>query len=280
MEEHAINTKSGEGQGVEEQGVNRRISLTDEQRYQVYEALLERSSNLKLKRKTTTIVDNLFSIPRPLVRSIWRKAMKCREQGIFVDLRSKKVQCGRQRVQVDLSQVATIPLRKRTTIRSLARELHVSRSTLHRVFKEGKIRRHSNTLKPYLRDENKRARLRYCVSMLDLATLKDHPNFIDMCYIIHIDEKWFYTTTKARRFYMLPEEEDPLRTVQNKNSIGKVMFLCALARPRYDANGNCKFDGKLGVWPFIKTISLYFIVFMLCFWNQFYFFDGTGTGKT
>lgn len=136
--------------------------------------------------------------------------MKCREQGVPIDLRSKKVLCGCQRVQVDLSQVATIPLRKRTTIRSLARELNVSRSTLHRAFKEGKIRRHSNTLKPYLRDENKKSRLRYCVSMLDSATVKDHPTFIDMSYTLHIDEKWFYTNTKAKRFYMLPEEHNPL----------------------------------------------------------------------
>lgn len=186
---------------------------------------------------------------------------------------------------MDLSQVATIPLRKRTTIRSLARELNVSRSTLHRAFKEGKIRRHSNTLKPYLRDENKKSRLRYCVSMLDSASVQDHPTFIDMRCIVHIDEKWFYTTTKTRRFYMLPEEQNPLRTMQNNNSIGKVMFLCALARPRYDADGNCTFDGKIGVWPFIKTVSLYlacynFIAFMLWFPNQFYFSGEIGTSKT
>ncbi|KAM0875427.1 hypothetical protein ACQ4PT_036816 [Festuca glaucescens] len=30
----------------------------------------------------------------------------------------------------------------------------------------------------------------------------------------------------------------------------KVMFLAAVARPRFDANGNVVFDGKLGIWPF------------------------------
>ncbi|CAN6347256.1 unnamed protein product, partial [Urochloa humidicola] len=258
IQEHAVEDlaeegQDEEGQAVEEQEViNKRTSLTDEQRVQVYEALLQRSNNLKLKRKTSITVANLFGIPRSLVRSIWRKAMKCREQGIPVDLKSKKVLSGRRKVEVDLSQVAAIPLRKRTTIRSLASELKVSRSTLHRAFKEGKIRRHSNTLKPYLKDANKKSHLRYCVSMIDPNSVQDHPTFIDMRCIVHIDEKWFYTTRKARRFYMLPEEQNPLRTVQNKNSIDKVMFLCALARPRYDANGNCTFDGKLGVWPFVK----------------------------
>jgi len=33
--------------------------------------------------------------------------------------------------------------------------------------------------------------------------------------IIHTDEKWFNTTKKTRKFYMLPEEEDPLRTIHN-----------------------------------------------------------------
>ncbi|KAL6594954.1 hypothetical protein ACP70R_048057 [Stipagrostis hirtigluma subsp. patula] len=54
---------------------------------------------------------------------------------------------------------------------------------------------------------------------------------------------------------MLPGEPDPLRTVHNKNSIDKVMFLAAIARPRYDASGNCIFDGKIGVWPFVEKVN-------------------------
>ncbi|KAE8771312.1 hypothetical protein D1007_56834 [Hordeum vulgare] len=30
----------------------------------------------------------------------------------------------------------------------------------------------------------------------------------------------------------------------------KVMFLAAVARPRFDGNGTMTFDGKLGIWPF------------------------------
>ena len=33
----------------------------------------------------------------------------------------------------------------------------------------------------------------------------------------------------------------------DKNAIGKVMFLTAVAKPRYDNQGNCTFDGKLGI---------------------------------
>ncbi|XP_039778084.1 uncharacterized protein LOC120645352 [Panicum virgatum] len=77
-------------------------------------------------------------------------------------------------------------------------------------------------------------------------------SFIGMRNIIHTDEKWFNTTKKAKRFYMLPEEEDPLRTIHNKNSIPKCMLLCAVCPPRYNAEGQCYFDGKLGIWPFVR----------------------------
>jgi hypothetical protein len=33
------------------------------------------------------------------------------------------------------------------------------------------------------------------------------------------------------------------------------MFLTAMARPRYDAEGNCTFDGKIGMWPFAEQVA-------------------------
>jgi hypothetical protein len=59
---------------------------------------------------------------------------------------------------------------------------------------------------------------------------------------------------KAKKFYMLPEEDDPLRTIHNKNSIPKCMLLCAITEPRYDAHGKCYFDGKIGIWPFVRQV--------------------------
>ena len=70
-----------------------------------------------------------------------------------------------------------------------------------------------------------------------------------------MDEKWFNITSKYKKYYMLPEEDDPHRVVQNKNSVGKVMLLSAVARPIYDDEGNCIFDGKLGVWPFVRKVQ-------------------------
>ncbi|EAZ12224.1 hypothetical protein OsJ_02110 [Oryza sativa Japonica Group] len=163
-----------------------------------------------------------------------------------------------ERVDRDWSQVATIPLNQRTTIRNLASALNIPKSVVHRAFKEGILRRHSNTLKPFLKDANKKCRLQFCVSMLDIQTVHTQPTFDDMRNVVHIDEKWFNSTKIARRFYLYggedgeDGEDEPVRLVQNKQAIDKVMFLAALARPRYDANGNCYFDGKLGIWPFVK----------------------------
>lgn len=233
----------------------RRKNLTDKQRQDIYEELLLRSNNGKMKRVTTTIVAGLFNINRCYVQAIWREAKKCHAARVPVNVCSKRKQSrGRPKVTVDLSRVLTIPLNKRTTLKSLAQELGCSMTTLHRLFKQGKLRRHSNTLKPYLRDDNKKERLKYCVAMLNGETVQYEPKFIDMKNIIHIDEKWFNTTKKAKKFYMLPKEEDPLRSIQNKNFIPKCMLLCGVSPPRYDSGGRCYFDGKIGIWPFVKKV--------------------------
>jgi len=69
--------------------------------------------------------------------------------------------------------------------------------------------------------------------------------------IVHVDEKWFFVTQIKRRYYVYDDEEVAARSVQSKSHITKVMFLAAVARPRYDAHRRCLFDGKIGVWPFV-----------------------------
>ena len=91
--------------------------------------------------------------------------------------------------------------------------------------------------------------------MLDQSTLPNDPKFIEMENIIHVDEKWLNATKKDRTIYMHPDEENPYKTVQNKNSIDEVMFLAAIARIRFDSEGNCTFDGKLGIWSFTRKVT-------------------------
>ena len=125
--------------------------------------------------------------------------------------------------------------------------MNMSISTCSRLLKSGAIRRHSNAIKPFLKEENKRSRLQFCISMLDENNIPHDSGFKGMYNIVHIDKKWFYMTKKSENYYLLPYEEEPLRTYKSKNFIAKVMFLVALARPRFDAEGNEFFSGKIGV---------------------------------
>jgi hypothetical protein len=77
--------------------------------------------------------------------------------------------------------------------------------------------------------------------------------FKEMDNMVHIDEKWFDMMRVRNRYYLHPEEPKPLRSVKNKNSIGKVMFLTAVAKPRYNQDGVVTFDGKIGTWAFVKN---------------------------
>ena len=138
-------------------------------------------------------------------------------------------------------------------MRALALSLKVPDTSLQRKLKSGEIRKHTSTVKPYLKLANRIDRLKFSVSMVDERTLLDAmPTFKDMQKIVHTDEKWFDLTKKKRTYYLSPEEPNPERSLQSKNRIGKVMFLCAVARPRYDADGVLTFDGKIGIWPFVK----------------------------
>jgi hypothetical protein len=64
--------------------------------------------------------------------------------------------------------------------------------------------------------------------MLDPSTLPNDSKFEDIKNIIHTDEKWFNGSKKDKTVYMHPVEEDPHRTVRNKNAIDKVMFFLLL----------------------------------------------------
>ncbi|XP_057426190.1 uncharacterized protein LOC130719589 [Lotus japonicus] len=93
--------------------------------------------------------------------------------------------------------------------------------------------------------------MNFCLSMLEGGSIPHDPIFSSMHNIVHIDEKWFYMTKRSTNYYLLPNEEEPLRTCKSKNFIGKVMFLVAIARPRFDVDGNEIFSGKIGVFPFV-----------------------------
>ncbi len=66
--------------------------------------------------------------------------------------------------------------------------------------------------------------------MIEKASLIHNPKFIDMFDYVHIDEKWFYLTKGLEKYYLLPDEAEPVRSCKSKRFITKVMFLAVVAR--------------------------------------------------
>ena len=60
---------------------------------------------------------------------------------------------------------------------------------------------------------------------------------------------------KSLKLYLTEGKIPPAQRIRHKDHIDKVMFLSAVARPRYDKNGICTFDGKIGIWPFTKQVA-------------------------
>lgn len=90
---------------------------------------------------------------------------------------------------------------------------------------------HTNFIKSFLTNKNKRSRVEFYLSMLDKNGRPNNPYFVNMDNIIHIDEKLFYLTKKSETYYFVADEEEPHLTCKSKIFILKVMFFAAAARP-------------------------------------------------
>ncbi|XP_012074766.1 uncharacterized protein LOC105636177 [Jatropha curcas] len=152
-----------------------------------------------------------------------------------------------ERVHISADRTKEIPLTRRMTISALDIELGACASYVHKRIKDGDIKPHSNAIKPLLKNDNKISMINFCISMIDEIA---QPSFNGMHYIFHIDEKWFYLTKAAQRYYLTAGEEAPLRKCKSKKFIPKIMFFAGAAQPWFNTNSHVLFDGKIDVWPF------------------------------
>jgi hypothetical protein len=150
--------------------------------------------------------------------------------------------------------VLLLPLNQRRTIRSNASALEIPKSSVFRMRRDPNdvvIMPKTIALQPLLlTDVHKVQRVHFAVTKLN--QFNDH-HFHPFYDSVYVDEKWFFISEKALRVYCIPREKVPERYTQNRDNLIKVMFLCAIARPRYDAAGKCIFDGKIRIWPFVET---------------------------
>ena len=224
-------------------------------------------------------VADLMSVHRATISNLWRAVKKKMDDHISshpdepVDIESllldrsfyesNRKQTGRKKkwdVEALKEEVRTnVRLTDRQNLSLLSKNIGVPYSSLHRMLRTGHFRRHTSALKPHLTEENKVARVAYALDEIDMATLVGGGGvvqFKDMYDRVDIDEKWFYQTEDGKRYILIGSEDEPddqeaapHRRVRHKNHITKVMFLCAQARPRWDAHRNQYWDGKIGLWP-------------------------------
>lgn len=228
-------------------------NLTNEERQAVWESLLTNVVDGRLAQGTQKRLASQFQVSDRTIRSIWLAGKPSIGTNIAANVMSKKKgNVGRKPISIDFDKVRSLPTNLRKNIRTVAAQLGIPKSTLHAKIKEGQLVSHSNSLKPFLTEDNKRKRIEWVFRNLEESTIRVGltPRFQDFYDRVHIDEKWFYMTEINSKMYLVPGEEPPHRTAKSKRFISKVMFLCAVARPRWDRHKNQWFNGKLGIWPF------------------------------
>jgi hypothetical protein len=228
-----------------------RREMTEEKRMDVYCWLLARSINGVLLRGEIKRASVEFNLDDSSLARFWKQARANIEMGLSIAqaVLSKRGQrhCFPKYVASDIANdLAEIPKNQRKTFRDAAKHLGIAVTTFYKTFKGNPdlFRRHRSQLKPTLSEENMVSRLVYA-----LDKVGDNGLFQDMYDEIHIDEKWFYLTEACASYILTCDEDNPIRTTRNRNHIEKVMFLCAVARPRMNPLTGQMFDGKIGAWP-------------------------------
>ena len=122
------------------------------------------------------------------------RSSKARENNnAVININNKRVR--RQapnKIQFDEKKFKSIKFELKSTQNSVAKQIEVSQSTVYRWKKDKVIRKHTNTIKPTLNDNNKL--LGFALSKLQYDEQNGSFKFKPHTNIVHIDEKHFYLT--------------------------------------------------------------------------------------
>lgn len=101
-------------------------------------------------------------------------------------------------------------------------------------------------LKPILTGEGKHRRVNWA-----LRFIRELPGgkckFNPLTDMVCLDEKWLFQCVHRQKYYPYDGHIMPVRRVQHKSHVVKVMFLAAVARPRWDTHSNCHFNGLIEI---------------------------------
>ena len=145
--------------------------LNKEEREQIVQSLLKRfdSDKNKLEHGAVNETATAFDVHRSTVSRIWSRAKEFFEKDSVYKAPSLKAEnCGQKAKDLTepLSKIKEVPLNRRSTLRSLAHEVGVPKSTLFDRFKAGALKRVTSAIKPTLTDENRKARVIFCRSFV------------------------------------------------------------------------------------------------------------------
>jgi hypothetical protein len=151
-----------------------------------------------------------------------------------------------------IANMTNIPLNERTCYQSTSAATGIPMTRLHSIVKKnGAIRRHSSAVKPVLTETNKQFQIQYALHNINM----DRCLFDSMMDVVHVDEKWFEMKQATKTYFLANGEAEPHRAAKSKRYIEKIMFLAAVARPRFDTTQNSHFNGKLGIFPFTTIVA-------------------------
>ncbi|CAM9344827.1 unnamed protein product [Ascophyllum nodosum] len=189
-----------------------RNNLTEKQRHRLVEHLLKGSQKGKLARGDLKKAAADFSCSYEQVTGVWKRYKQQIQNGEDVNLRNGRFgHSGRRGVDVEKAKEAlkTIPMKNRTTMRALASELGMTRTTLNRNLPKLGLRAASRFMKPYLTDAGKERRLEWAKRWVREG--HGGARSIDnMHNVVMVDEKWFYMFKQGQRYYLGAGEELPV----------------------------------------------------------------------
>ena len=220
--------------------------LREDEKIAIYAVLLSNSKNGRPRYGDVAEQARLNNVSTRTIRRIWTTGQSARSFETIVPKRRKQTE-----IESLQEQVAKLTRSKKMDIRTMAEALSIPRSTLHRHLKDGQIVRKHSSLKPLLTESNMQGRLNYALSFASASN--GVLRFDPMWDRVFLDEKFFYLRKVRNKFYLAPWEDVPHQSTRNKRFIPSIMFLSAVARPRF-TNGS-HFNGKIGIWPFVQEVA-------------------------
>ncbi|CAM9528677.1 unnamed protein product, partial [Chrysoparadoxa australica] len=168
----------------------------------------------------------------------------------------RKGKSGRKKMPAEevREKISRLRPRDMTNLRTIASKAGLSTNMVYRRKDELQLNRATSWVKPCLTPDNEKRRLEWALEHVEGPNPDDPETmmFGDMKRIIHIDEKWFFLKAVKKSYWVMDGKQPPVRKVQHKNHIPQVIFLAAVARPRYDFEKEEMWDGKVFVGPIVE----------------------------